>query len=280
MPPFTPIRRPHALAVDPLQHHSVTVITSSTASIGFRIPFYPTEAWSACLPDAPQPDRLRWRVVEVYVQIKSDHLMQFKVSLRGLRPPIWRRIQVPCTYSFWELHVAIQDAFGWEDRHLHEFRIPVPLVHEEVRIGIPLEEDLDTTEPVLPGWLIPIAEVFTLANRKAQYTYDFGDDWLHSVFLEKIAPVAKDAELPACTGGRRACPPEDCGGPPGYESFLEASPTRSTRCTRSIWRGLVAASIRRPSTGAPSSSTTRTNAGRSRSVPSSCHAAPVSPAAW
>jgi hypothetical protein len=74
---------------------------------------------------------------------------------------------------------------------------------------------------VLPGWEAPIAAAFTPANRKALYSYDFGDGWEHSVVLEKIFPREKGAVLPACIAGRRACPPEDCGGVGGYERLLE-----------------------------------------------------------
>jgi hypothetical protein len=62
---------------------------------------------------------------------------QFKVSLLDIRPTVWRRIQVPSTYSFWDLHVAIQDAMSRLDYHLHEFRIPEPSGNQLARIGIP-----------------------------------------------------------------------------------------------------------------------------------------------
>ncbi|MCF8062219.1 MAG: plasmid pRiA4b ORF-3 family protein [Deltaproteobacteria bacterium] len=152
------------------------------------------------------------------MKVKADHVMQFKVTLKEIKPPIWRRIRVPSDYSFWDLHVAIQDAMGWLDYHLHEFRFSDPGMPNELRIGIP---DPDFEDDVIPGWELPIAAVFTLANRKAGYEYDFGDGWEHTVMLEKILPREKEMVLPACIAGRRACPPEDCGGVWGYEKLLQ-----------------------------------------------------------
>ena len=69
----------------------------------------------------------------------SIKVCQFKITLNDIKPPVWRRIQVPETYSFWDLHVAIQDAMGWFDCHLHEFNIKEPKTNKEVFIGLPDE---------------------------------------------------------------------------------------------------------------------------------------------
>ena len=69
-----------------------------------------------------------------------NKVYQFKITLEELDPPIWRRIQVPETYSFWDLHVAIQDAMGWTDSHLHQFEMTSPKTGSEVEIGIPDNE--------------------------------------------------------------------------------------------------------------------------------------------
>jgi len=71
---------------------------------------------------------------------KFDQVYQFKITLRDIKPPIWRRIQVPETYTFWDLHVAIQDAMGWSDYHLHEFEMVDPSTGLKVNIGIPDED--------------------------------------------------------------------------------------------------------------------------------------------
>ena len=114
---------------------------------------------------------------------KTLNIFQFKVTLAGVKPAIWRRIQVPEDYSFWDLHVAIQDAMGWEDCHLHEFKMVNSKNQEELRIGIP-DDDFDWSRATLPGWEIPIADYFTMDNRSATYVYDFGDGWRHRIRLE------------------------------------------------------------------------------------------------
>ena len=142
---------------------------------------------------------------------------QFKITLAGISPPIWRRFRVPEAYSFWDLHVAIQDAMGWLDSHLHEFEIDDTEKEVTVAIGIP---DEDSDSDLVPGWEAPISEHLTLKHCKAKYTYDFGDDWVHRVVLEKVLPAKPGTRYPVCVDGRRACPPEDCGGPWGYQRFL------------------------------------------------------------
>jgi len=151
---------------------------------------------------------------------QSQQVFQFKITLNGISPAIWRRIQVPGDYSFWDLHVAIQDAMGWLDYHLHEFELKQPGSQTRVRIGIP-DEDFDWSRKTLAGWVVAIADYFTEANRTALYTYDFGDSWVHQIKLESIESGSPQEKYPACIGGERACPPEDVGGVWGYESFLE-----------------------------------------------------------
>lgn len=149
---------------------------------------------------------------------KFERVYQFKITLSNAKPPIWRRIQVPETYSFWDLHVAIQDAMGWKDYHLHEFKTVNPSTGLIEDVGIP---DGDYDDEVLPGWKRKIADYFSLENPSADYMYDFGDSWEHKIQLEKIISREKNVNYPVCIKGKRACPPEDCGGVRGYDDFLE-----------------------------------------------------------
>jgi hypothetical protein len=151
---------------------------------------------------------------------KYERAFQFKVTLQGIKPPIWRRIQVPEMYTFWDLHVAIQDAMGWTDTHLHHFEIINPSTSKREQIGIPDEDFVDAI--IHPGWKRKIADYFKNKNSKAEYIYDYGDNWEHSIMLEKILPRKEGIKYPVCTGGARACPPEDCGGKWGYADFLDA----------------------------------------------------------
>jgi hypothetical protein len=148
-----------------------------------------------------------------------ENVYQFKVTLMGIKPPIWRRIQVPETYTFWDLHVAIQGAMGWTDSHLHEFEIKDPVDGEKIRIGIP---DEDYGDEVIPDWKRNISKFFSEKNPRAYYIYDFGDSWEHLIQLEKVQIKEKNIDYPRCIDGKRACPPEDCGGVWGYEEFIKA----------------------------------------------------------
>jgi len=146
-------------------------------------------------------------------------IYQFRISLRDIKPDIWRTIQVPETYTFWDLHVAIQDAMGWTDTHLHHFEILNPASGKKDIIGIP-DDDFPVPQ-TLAGWKIKMASYFSNDNNSADYTYDFGDNWVHSIKLTKIIERQKGVKYPLCVGGKRACPPEDCGGPYGYPEFLD-----------------------------------------------------------
>ena len=152
---------------------------------------------------------------------------QFLIVLTGTDPLVWRRIQTPDTYTFWDLHVAIQDAMGWEDRHLHEFRL-LDSRDEPTSIGIPTDMD-DANRPFTPGWKISLAEIFESRSWHALpmlYAYDFGDDWAHVLVHEGIEPALASLTYPRCVAGARRCPPEDCGGVHGYEEFLKAIANR------------------------------------------------------
>jgi hypothetical protein len=149
-----------------------------------------------------------------------DRVCQFKIVLDGIKPEVWRRILVPGPYSFWDLHVAIQDSMGWKDHHLHEYELINPLTGKTVSIGIPNNDFDDSDKVVLPGWDQKISDYLRGKNSSAKYKYDFGDCWLHDVILEAIKPRANDIHYPTCIGGERACPPEDCGGVAGYQDFL------------------------------------------------------------
>jgi hypothetical protein len=149
----------------------------------------------------------------------QNQLYLFKITLQGIRPPIWRRILVPGNYSFWDLHVAIQDAMGWTDSHLHAFEVVDPESGETETVGSP--DALENDDVIVESTAL-IAEYFTFDSKTATYEYDFGDDWSHTVELEKIEPANAKVASPVCLDGKRACPPEDVGGPPGYEDFLNA----------------------------------------------------------
>jgi hypothetical protein len=149
---------------------------------------------------------------------KLEHVCQVLIVLPNTDPLVWRRVQVPERYSCWDFHVAIQDAMGWKDYHLHEFVMVDVKTHRVKRIGIP-DDEMPDERPCLAGWNVPIARYLNYGTGPVRYRYDFGDDWEHTVEFEELVP-ADDGVYPRCVAGAGACPPEDVGGTTGYAAFL------------------------------------------------------------
>ena len=138
-------------------------------------------------------------------------IYQIKVTLQGAKPPIWRRLLVPNTLSLKALHRVIQTAMGWTDSHLHQFE-----AHGQ-NYGVP---DPEYGEDMLNEAQVRLDQVLIEPKEAMVYEYDFGDGWLHKVVLEKVLEPVENVVVPSCIGGKRACPPEDCGGVYGYEELL------------------------------------------------------------
>jgi hypothetical protein len=155
---------------------------------------------------------------------------QLKVTLLGIKPAIWRRVVIDGSSMLDEVHVAIQAAFGWWNYHLHEFEI------DGVRYGVPDADD-DWGDPPVDERRVRL-EAVAEEGSTFRYEYDFGDGWEHRVVVEKVSR-AVETPLPACIDGRRACPPEDCGGTGGYEELLEilADPRHPEHEERREWIG-------------------------------------------
>ena len=144
---------------------------------------------------------------------------QFKIQIKGVtKPSVWRRLNIPVNHSFFDLHVAIQVTFGWENAHLFQFSPKGygsnPIIKEiyENDINYDFADALDAEE-------VNLSEIFTKEKQKFTYIYDFGDSWEHTIVLEKILPDI--AMYPMLLGGKGKCPLEDCGGTWGYEQLKE-----------------------------------------------------------
>lgn len=133
-------------------------------------------------------------------------IYQLKVTLENSKPPIWRRIEVLPESTLEDFHKILQTTMGWMNGHLHHF-----IVGNEF-YNLPNEWD----DYGMDYRGIKINDFLKVEGQKIRYEYDFGDSWLHEIKLEKI--VAKDQAIiyPRCIKGKRACPPEDCGGIWGY----------------------------------------------------------------
>ena len=146
----------------------------------------------------------------------APEIYGIKVTLLGTKPPVWRRLLVPASMTLARLHDVLQIAMGWHDCHMHEFHTG------ERRIGRPDPEDISMGIRVENERNIKLGSVLRRVGAKLNYTYDFGDSWEHAIVLEKQLPVLPDMSGPVCIDGNLACPPEDCGGIPGFYELLDA----------------------------------------------------------
>ena len=142
-------------------------------------------------------------------------IYQLKVTLKGIRPPIWRRLQVPGDVTLETLHTILQVAMGWWDAHLHQF------IAKGTCYGM-VDPDLSNFVEMYDESQVQLNQVVPGAKSKLIYEYDFGDSWEHQILVEKVLPAQAGQTYPVCLKGRRACPPEDVGGIWGYIHFLEA----------------------------------------------------------
>jgi hypothetical protein len=143
-------------------------------------------------------------------------LYQMKVTLKWTKPPIWRRVVVREDLKLDRLHWVIQLAMGWTNSHLHQFITGVQ------SYGVPDPDYDDMGTKMLNEKRYTVADLARSGNKKFIYEYDFGDGWAHEVKIEKVLPPDAGFKHPVCLGGANACPPEDCGGIPGFYNFVEA----------------------------------------------------------
>lgn len=126
---------------------------------------------------------------------------------------MWRRLEVSADTKLDELDEIIQTAMGWGGGHLSMFDFGRREFYNDEEGALDMDGELMSKAK--------LSQCLTGPNQKGLYTYDFGDDWRHEVLLEKILDAEKGVKYPRCTDGKRACPPDDCGGPWGYAEFLQ-----------------------------------------------------------
>jgi hypothetical protein len=159
-------------------------------------------------------DRLRNHDFNRTKDIADGTVYQLKISLKYSRPPIWRRVLVPATIELEHLHEVIQTVFGWTNSHLHQFidgeTFYQPGAENDGFSGMRNEDSAG----------IRLQDLLRKEKDRIVYEYDFGDSWEHDILLEKVLADKPEPVLPVCVKGKGACPPEDCGGLPGYYQML------------------------------------------------------------
>lgn len=159
-------------------------------------------------------------------------LFTLKVTLENIDPPVWRRIEVPGAMTLEDLHVVLQGVMGWHTSHLHCFEI------DGKRYDFDTDDNFDWGMPHLHEAEHLLQDVARKGTRFT-YLYDFGDDWYHEIVVEKVTETDDEDIEPRCLEGARACPPEDCGGPAGYEELLGvlADPRHPDQAEAREWIG-------------------------------------------
>lgn len=150
------------------------------------------------------------RAIDSFTQIAT-----LRIELRGAEPPIWRVVDVPTSITLKVLHDIVQAAMGWLDYHLWEFVI------DRQAYGLPMDEDWGT-EPRKVASRTRLRDVLAPGTTRIDYIYDFGDNWEHSLIVSDVRPGDPIIAYPRFVDGERDCPPEDCGGIPGFHEMLEA----------------------------------------------------------
>ncbi|MFY9779186.1 MAG: plasmid pRiA4b ORF-3 family protein [Candidatus Baltobacteraceae bacterium] len=161
---------------------------------------------------------------------QSQTVHRLRIALRGVRPPVWRRLEVPSDTKLPALNQILQAAMGWMDMHLHAFRV------RGVSYGVP---DPDFPCDMRDERRVTLGEIAPRPKSRFVFEYDFGDGWEHDVTVEAIEEAKPGFRYPCCLAGKYACPPEDCGGPSGYEEMLEAlhEPAHEEHMTWTRWAG-------------------------------------------
>ncbi len=159
----------------------------------------------------------------------APRVCRMKITLRGIRPPIWRRFEVSDDFTLGRLHDVLQDVMGWTNSHLHAFWVG------DMRFAVPDPEwpdDINEKKALL-------SDLLDQGVKRFVYEYDFGDDWLHDIVIERIAEPEPKAHCPRCLAGKRACPPEDCGGAWGYRGLVRvlANPKHKEYAESREWAG-------------------------------------------
>lgn len=145
----------------------------------------------------------------------NPHILQLKITLKNTKPAIYRVVQVPADFNFYQLHYVIQIAMGWDVAHMHEFRIKHHRISELFdEVDDQWADGVIDSKTVMVGLTVSKGDKFI-------YEYDFGDSWVHEIKVEKVFEAEESVFYPTCIDGAMACPPEDCGSIPGYYRIIE-----------------------------------------------------------
>lgn len=147
-------------------------------------------------------------------------ILRLKITLDDVKPTVMRRIEVPVATTLDTLHEMIQAVMPWDNYHMYYFYLRLI---DDLRWGLPPPEDLDFGLDIRDSRAATLASVLAAPNFKVlRYNYDFGDDWRHTIKVERRFSAELWERFPRLIDAKGRCPPEDVGGPWGYANYLEA----------------------------------------------------------
>lgn len=143
--------------------------------------------------------------------------VELHIALQGVSPMIWRRLVVPLGVTLAQLHPILQAAMGWSDVHLHRFEVGGLMYGDTDRLNT---EKSERDRLAFDAYEVRLRDFAYEPGTAFGYVYDFGDNWRHTVILERVLARRPAPTVAICVAGARACPPEDVGGATGYAEFL------------------------------------------------------------
>ena len=161
----------------------------------------------------------------------ATSIARLKITLDDVKPAVQRRLEVPLTIRLDRLHLVLQAALGWTDSHLYEIKAG------GVGWGMPDPDFGDGPLDARKARLVDVLE--DVGTKTLQYLYDFGDGWEHTIKIERVTEAVPGIAYPVLLDVSGRCPPEDVGGPWGYDEFLEAlaDPDHESHADMKVWAG-------------------------------------------
>ncbi|WP_157018568.1 plasmid pRiA4b ORF-3 family protein [Mesorhizobium xinjiangense] len=138
-----------------------------------------------------------------------------RIELLDVEPAIWRQILIPDDMPLYEIGAVLIGAMGWQGYHMFAFEFDGQRYDMKFDGGLDLEDSKDMEGVIARDVFRPGVE--------AAFQYDFGDDWWHGIKVLEHRATETGDKPPRCTGGENACPPEDTGGPFGFEEMRAAA---------------------------------------------------------
>jgi Plasmid pRiA4b ORF-3-like protein len=164
---------------------------------------------------------------------RVNDIAVLRIELEDIKPLIWRRVAMRTSMNLKAVHRVIQAAMGWLDYHLWEFEA------NKQKYGMLVPNEPEWNERIKNAAATKLSPLLAKGVREMAYVYDMEDNWQHRIIVEKLKRDESASRYPQFLGGEKRCPPEDCGGLPGYSEFLDNIASKQSKRRRAAldWYG-------------------------------------------